>query len=350
MMGCVPVSIACTAEAPGSSAKAEAIDAQSPARMGRAIRTRALAFAAFALGALPVATGCAVLPERGPERALYVDVRKAVALRESSEWVVDRMEIEAIAPSVMRSACQVSARDREGLLRWVDAQIERAGGPAEAQFRAARERGQEPRGSYAEALHLGRVRAVLRYAEAHAEECPFWLEARTDFAGVQGDAQRFVLLAESAGAGGAIVSGRDVALAGGGRGRLLAGFGVASRLTLAVGAELGGIGTFRRDPGSGERVITGVFTAALPVMVRVLEFSRIIDLELAATARWSTDAVRLPPGVRAMVGYGFSTMRVGAFMPTAVLYLSYEYLPPATAEAAEHVIQLGTKVGLDWDP
>lgn len=296
------------------------------------------------------ALGCAHLPDRTPERALYVDVRKAVALRESSEWVVDRLEIEALAPSVMRSACQVSAGDRERLLRWVDGEIERAGGRAEAQHRAARARGERPGAGYAEALHLGRVRAVLSYADAHADECPFWLEADANFAGVQGDAHRFVILAESAGAGGIIVSGRDVALAGGGRGRLLAGFGVSPRLTLAIGAELGGIGTFRRDPASGDRVIAGVFTAAVPVMLRFFEFSRIVDLELAATARWSTDALRLPPGVRGMVAYGFSTMRVGAFMPTAVLYVSYEYLPPATREAAEHVIQLGTKVGLDWDP
>ena len=299
----------------------------------------------FAVLSLFALAGCATLPAGRAESALYVDVRKAVALRESAEWIVDRLEVEGIAESVMRSACQVDAPARERLMAWLDARITEAGGPAEAAFRRDRE------ASIDEALSLERVRAVVQYADAHAHECPFWLDADPHFDGVQTDARRFVLLAESFGGGGLIVSRGGVRLGGGG-GRLTFAWGLDQRLTLGIGGEIGGIGTFGGEDTSGARALVARFTAAVPLVLRITNLSRILDLEIAPNARWSPSDLRLPPGVRVGVAYGVSTVRVGPFMPTAMLYLRYEYLPASRdgIDPSEHLILVGTKVGVDFDP
>ena len=288
--------------------------------------------------------GCATLPAGRSEAALYVDVRKAVDLRESTEWIVDRLEVEALAASAMRSACQVEAPARERLLTWLDAQIAAAGGPAEAAFRRDRD------ADIGDALSLERVRAVVRYADEHAHECPFWLAPDAAFAGVQTDAYRLVLLGESVGGGGLIVSGGRARLGGGGGGRLTVALGIDQRITIGIGAELGGIGSFGNEDATGGRSLVARFTAAVPLLLRITNVSRLVDFELAATARWSSSDLRLPPGVRGAIGYGLTTVRVGPFMPTAVAYISYEYLPPGDGFGAEHLILLGTKVGLDFDP
>jgi hypothetical protein len=90
----------------------------------------------------------------------------------------------------------------------------------------------------------------------------------------------------------------------------------------------------------------------VPLVLRITNLSRILDVELAPNARWSPSDLRLPPGVRVGVAYGVSTVRVGPFMPTAMLYLRYEYLPASRdgIDPSEHLILVGTKVGVDFDP
>jgi hypothetical protein len=247
----------------------------------------------------------------------------------------------------MRSVCQVEAPARQRLLTWLQAQIASAGGPAEALY------AHDPDADLDAVLTLERVRAVLVYAEDHAHECPFWLKPTPHFDGVHTDARRLVLLAESVGGGGTIISGGTVRLGGGGGGRVSLGVGINSRYTLALGAEVGGIGSFTtaNADGSGGRTLVGRFNAAVPLMLRITHLSRLIEFEVAATARWSTTDIRLPPGFRAAIGYGLTTMRVGAFMPTATLRLSFEILPASgTSLPPEYLVLIGTKVGLDIDP
>jgi len=192
---------------------------------------------------------------------------------------------------------------------------------------------------------------VVVYADDHAGECPFWLRATPTFDGVQTDAYRLVVLVESVGGGGVIVSDGAVRLGGGGGARLSLGAGINQHYTIAIGAEVGGLGTFTNSDNTGGRALVGRFNVALPLLLRINHLSRLLDLEVAATARWSTDDIRLPPGFRAAVGYGLSTLRVGAFMPTATLRLSFEVLPSSdTGLPTEYLLLLGTKVGLDIDP
>lgn len=290
-----------------------------------------------------IGSGCGSVPQAIDERGLYLDLRKTVELREQDDWVADRLEIQEAAPGVMRSVCQVDAGSREHLDAWLEARIREEDGPAAEAFRRDGD-------IDSELLRLERVRALLAHTHQLAEsDCPFWLSPDLEFAGVQGDESRFVLLGESMGAGALVVRGSDASLGGIATGRLFGGYGIANRLTLAIGGELGGAGALPEDE-TGTRSLEAAFTAGIPVLLRISNASRIVDFELAATTRWSTRSVRWPPGARASIGYGISTMRVGGFMPYALLWLGYQINPPRDTSRTEHVVMLGTRFGFNWDP
>lgn len=296
-------------------------------------------------GLAALLAGCASLPEHPAQRGLYVDLRKAVELSEDTGWFVDRVQLRANAEAALRSACQVEPAMRDDLEAWLGGQIALAGGPAE---RLYREHGGDLDAAD-DALTLERTRALLRYASAHAaEDCPFWLTADPEFEGVQGDAGRFVVLAETLGYGSLVLEDGEAALAGGGGGRLLFGHGLGERFTLALGLEVGGVGTFQSEDGGSS--IEPAFGAGVPVLLRWTQFSRIVDLELAPVARLESVGDLLTPGLRVLVGGGFSTMRASAFMPYGVLSLGYQYHPPDSVGPAEHSVLIATRVGIDWDP
>jgi len=274
-----------------------------------------------------------------------LDLRRIVSIEEGTDWIVDRMEIEDAAPAAMQSACQVPERARLGLGRWLDARIEAEGGPAEDAY----ERAGRDLGAISTLLNLERMRAVLRYASDHEEECPFWLEADDSFAGVHSDAGRFVLLLESAGGGGIVVRGDEVALAGGGGGRILAGWGLNWRFTLAAGLEAGGIAGLTENE-AGDLTVAGAFAAAAPLVLRIRTDGLFIyGLEVAPTMRFRDTKVN-EPGIRAGLGLGISGLRGGSVMPHGLLMLFYEFQPPRHGATAEHSVRVGTAIGLDWAP
>jgi hypothetical protein len=301
---------------------------------------------AFASAVCAVCAGCATLPEQPAERALYIDLHKAVELSESAGWVVDRVQLERNAEDALRSACQVDPALRDDLDAWITGQIALHGGPAE---RLYREHGDDL-GAADGVLSLERTRALLRYADSHAaDDCPFWLEPSRDFEGVQGDADRFVLLAETIGFGSLAIESDQAALGGGGGGRLLFAHGIGPQFTFAFGGEVGGVGAFTVNEKGGRSLET-TFTAAVPLLLRITRFSRVLDLELTPIVRLNPDLDVFPPGVRASAGVGLLTMRASAFMPYVVLWLGYEYHPAIGASPEDHALHIGTRVGVDWDP
>jgi len=307
-----------------------------------------VARSACVIGWLSLATlgACATGP-RGPvERALYGDLAKAVELSDNTGWVIDRVQLENNAEAALRSVCQVAPEKRQALERWLDAQVAEAGGPAADIYR----RNGRDLDAVSDVLELERVRALLRYAHERAgADCPFWLEPDPSFLGVQSDHGRLVLFAETIGYGSLLVDGDDSALGGGGGGRLLAGYGVAPQLTLALGVEAGGSGAFRNNE-MGSRSLATTFSAAVPVLARVSSQSRVYDFEVAPVVRFNPGVDAFPPGVRSLVGIGFTTMRAAALMPYALLWLGYEYHPADEQSPADHAVHVGTRVGIDWDP
>lgn len=290
--------------------------------------------------------GCATLPKQPAERALYIDLRKAVELSESTGWVVDRVQLERNAEDAMRSACQVDPALRDDLDAWLSGQIALHGGPAE---RLYKEHGNDLDAADT-VLSLERTRSLLRYADSHAaDDCPFWLEPASTFDGVQGDANRFVLLAETIGFGSLAIQKDQAALGGGGGGRLLFAHGIGPQLTFAFGGEVGGVGAFTANEKGGRSLET-TFTAAVPLLLRITRFSRVLDFELTPIVRLNPGWDVFPPGVRASTGIGLLTMRASAFMPYVVLWLGYEYHPKTASTAEDHALHIGTRVGVDWDP
>ncbi|MDH5675080.1 MAG: hypothetical protein OEZ06_23320 [Myxococcales bacterium] len=287
--------------------------------------------------------GCATLPEHAVDRALYVDLRKAVEISGDTGWVLDRVQMEANAESAMGSVCRVEPLVRDRLEAFIGGQIALRGGPAE---RIHAERGELD----GEVLTLDRTLALLRFANAHvAEDCPFWLEPEPDFEGVQGDAGRAVILLESGGFGALYFEQGDTYLGAGGGGRALFAYGVGRRLTLAAGLEVGGFGGLS-DNQEGTRRIDATITAGTPLLLRVTWFSRLLDVELTPVVRFDPGADLLPPGLRATVGGGYAAMRTGSLMPYLVVYAGYEVHPDRDFNIEGHVVMVGTRVGVDIDP
>lgn len=301
----------------------------------------------LAVPAVPLLlVGCATaMPERTSEAGLYVDVRKAVEMGEGTGWVVDRYEIAEVIPKVARSLCEAGPETRLGVIRWLEARIEAEGGPA----RDAWERNGHDEDAIGELLTLERTREVLREGHARAEEdCPFWLEPDDEFAGVHGDANRAIVMAESLGGFGLVVRDGRVALGGGGGGRLMLGWGLDVRRTMAFGLEVGGVADLTEND-DGSRAVAARFAAAAPVLLRLRDSLRIVDFEIAPTVRFTEQRIR-PPGFRASVGGGLSTLRLGGFMPHGLLWIGYEYQPSWDGAGPEHSVRIGTRVGIDWDP
>ncbi len=295
-----------------------------------------------------VAAGCATLPPPGPARGLYVDLRKSVELSEDTGgWVVDRVEIESQAGTALRSLCRVDPVERQKLASWLDGELALEGG---ATAREIYDKHGGDFGAAKEAIHLERVRSLLRYAERHAEEdCPFWLHIEPEFNGIEGDSHRFVLWLESVGGGALVFERGKVALGGGGGGRVFAAYGIGPRATLALGGELSGNGAFVENK-TGGRTIETTFTAATPVILRISDLARVYDFEVAPVARVATHESWFPPGMRVATSVGFSASRGSAFMPYVLLWLGYEVHAAHGRNPADHSIRIGTRVGVDLDP
>ena len=288
--------------------------------------------------------GCASLPPRASERALYADLRKIVEVNEDSGWISDNSRLELNLEPALRSVCQTDAGARAELIQWLRLEVTRNGGPAREAYLA---NGHDLR-AVEEALSLERTLALLRLAEQRARaECPFWLAPRRDFAGEQSDLARWVLLGETQAFGTVTLPGPVPALGGGAR--VLLGRGVSSRLTLALGVDAAASGTFIPSSGSASGVDAYV-ALATPVLLRMTRFSRLFDVELAPVVRFSRGHAPWPPGARLELGYGFASVRTSQFMSYYMLYAGYEVHGIGDAVALDHTIQLGTKLSVDWTP
>lgn len=284
------------------------------------------------------------MPAQPVERALYMDARKALRAESRLGWTVDRVEIVEAAVQTEQSACQVAPAHRGALKDWVAGRIDLLGGSASSQY----ERG-VPLSDLHELIDLEHARALLTEVEAHVpEDCPFWLRPREDFSGIHTGTHRFVVLAESMGGGSlSIVRGKVRAGAGGGA-RLFGGYGLSERMQLALGIEAGGEAVLQStDEGALEP--EGLFRFGIPVLARFTNLDRIYDVELA-TVTGLTDGTFKPWGGRLSLAGGVAGLRRLGFMPALQVWVGYEVYPPQDGQPTRHIVHLGTRVGVDWDP
>jgi hypothetical protein len=298
----------------------------------------------FSLLSALAAAGCATLPDNPVERALYSDLRQIVDTRQRIGWTVEVAEIEDAAPSALQSVCQVEEERRIHLLDWLDQRIADEGGPVEEAW----ENNGESLDGLGELMTLERMRLLLTRADERAgHDCPFYLKPDPEFAGVQTDTDRVILLAESFGALSLIVQDEEVLLGGGGSLRLLPGYGASDRVTLALGVELGASGAVSQT--AEEQQLVARPSGAVPFIVRLHDDTWIYDLEVSLIARYADGSVTTP-GIRVAPALGIGSVRIGALMPVALAVLAYEYYPAFEELPASHAVRLGTRIGLDYDP
>lgn len=302
---------------------------------------------AAGLACLTLALGCGAAPSGRAERGLYEDLRRVVEHEQrSGSWVIDRYAVEHAADTTLASACLSSPETRTRLDAWLASRISALGGPAEDAYVR---RGHDV-GAVSEIRFYERVRMLLRLAiERGPTECPYWLEPDPEFDGVQSNNAGFGLVLESIGSGALLVSGGEVALGGGGGGRVMPAWAFGPTLLVAVGAEVGGMGSFPEDP-SGGRQLEARFSLGVPLLFRLRAGTQHVDLEVTGSNRFTESEFPFAPGIRFSVGYGLSTIRSGGFLPVGGLWVGYELRPAHGSALTEHAILLGTRVGFDWRP
>lgn len=295
----------------------------------------------------PLLCGFGPAPVAQPERALYLDLQKIVDSRARFEWVADRIEAEQAARQAMRSLCLVDAAGRDRLRTWITAEVVARGGPAAAQYAAG-----VPLGDLGKVVRLERVRVVMDVVEPRlANECGFWAQPDSAFAGVQTDARRFVFFLESNGGGQLYLNYHPLTFGGTGAGRLLLGYGLDDRFTLAAGPELGAASTFPRDEVTGTRSVKAAFLAGAPLLLRYAHSTFLLDSEVGVTARAPEDDLEgWQFGYRTMIGLGTSEPRIGDFMGYLLFTVGYELVPGNDHHETAHILRLGTRFGFDLDP
>lgn len=301
--------------------------------MGRRMSGRLVVVVLLAVG-----VGCSTLPDDPAQSALYQDVRQVVVTKERTSWVIDRVELDDIAPELLSSVCQAPPAARVGVRAWVAEQASAAGSP-EAIYADTNEVDDD-------ALTWARVALALDYADLHRDDCPFFLPPKDDFDGVQIDRDRVLLFLESNPNAAVLIEGDKTSLSGGGAGRLLIGYGFSDHFTLAIGGELGGRGLISASDDN----LGAIFTQAIPLVLRFRDLSQIYDIELSATSFTTAQNPRIHPGVRVVLGTGIAALRVRGFLPLAMGQIGYEFYPKGGDTPTTHFIRFGTAFSLDIDP
>jgi hypothetical protein len=296
----------------------------------------------LALVATMVACTRTPAPKDPTERALFRDLERQVTVAAATGWGVDRLEIEKIAGPGLDSVCRVDILGRRSLREWLDAEINRKGGPVET---AWRERGKKL-SKVSDLLVLHRVRMLLRRADELSVDCPFWLEPENPFHGRQISEHTWQLSFGGGGKASAIRQGDRQDLSFGGAGRLLLGRMFAEGNGLFVGIEAGASAQFPKD-AMGERTslqLGADFVA--PIVYRHTLLNTYFEFE----AGWfghsdETDWGDVDHGFHVGFAFGGRALRQRFLFPGAALALSYDRLIVAGDDFI--AVKLGARVMFD---
>jgi hypothetical protein len=283
-------------------------------------------------------------PTTPSERALFRDLERHVSVAMATGWGVDRYEVDEMMSSVLDSTCRVDALDRHGLLRWLDAEIRRLGGPVEE---AWRQRGKDL-DAVSDLLVLTRIRMVLARADELSLDCPFWIEPERPFRGRQISEHRWQLSLGGGGKAMAIQEGDRVDLSFGGAGRLLFGRTFQRGDAVYVGAELGASAAFPKDE-TGERSTLQVGAdLVVPVVYRRMLTSSYVEVEAGWLGRATeTDWADIDHGVHVGFAVGARALRTRFVFPGAALGISWERT--FTGGDDRTTLKVGGRVVFDLD-
>ncbi len=312
-----------------------------------------------ALFLLVAVAGCVPpLPALRPERALVRDVARVVEVRGGVGWLVDELELQAVLPDAMKSACQVADGGRVASLLWLDQEITRQGGDVEKLWR---DRGKDI-AKVSDLLLLTRVRLVLRRADEWVRQgrCPFWLEPAPKFSGVQTQGHRLIFTIEGGGRFTEEFALGTVRYGGGGSGRLLVGYGLGETWAVSTGGEFGGGALFTNLAlGQQSEFPQLVAEVAAPVVVR-WQYGLTAHAEVEAGPMGYIDRGSADPttgrvkanfnwGLRLGAAIGGTYLRLQrGFIPKFALAVTVDILPAIDGKPGLTQIGIGARTGVDF--
>ena len=174
------------------------------------------AILAGALSTLPAAAESESQAERQAQ-GLLADIERLVAAEQSLGWVVDRVQLEDMYPSLLESICPTLPSSREIARAALQRESQALGDP----FALYQANGRQLDDRVEAALAAKRRLLALEYGlEGAQRECPFWLEVDPEFEGLQTDRNRFTLNVESSGVAILRQTAGDWTLGAGGFGRM----------------------------------------------------------------------------------------------------------------------------------
>jgi hypothetical protein len=296
--------------------------------------------------------GCArTVPPRPQAAALHRDLERLVTVAETSGWGIDRQEVEGMLGAALDSVCRVEPPVRMELLRWLEAEIERQGGPVEE---AWRKRGKKLR-RVSGLLTLTRIRMLVEASMVAADaDCPFWVEPSPHFRGRQISDDRWLLSLGGGGKGMGVFQGGEADLNFGGAGRMMFGRAFGSRSALFAGAELGASASFPKDEtGTRGGLVRGVDMVAMAVY-RYTLVNAYLEVEAGYLGHVTENELMedqfssVDPGFHVGAAFGARATRTRFFFPGAAFGVSYERIFPED-DADLHFVKLGFRVAFDID-
>jgi hypothetical protein len=274
---------------------------------------------------------------------LYRDLERIVAAQEAGEWFVDAAALREIEQPLVESVCRATKEARDHTRARMLRERLAAGDPR--RWMASRGWSSEMK----DALSAERRLLALDHALAIAAVpgCPFWVAPEPGFRGRQTDFRKWTLSVETGGGPQLRLTKGTLTFGGGGNGRVLAGYGFASKLSLLAGAEFGGNAMVRPGTKASQFVIN--YLPAVPVVLRLQQPTFHLELETAPVALFQADDTRFSWGGRIGVGLGFITLRQRGFLPWAGIAASYEAYASGARPTA-HYLRGGFRVGVMWPP
>jgi len=283
-------------------------------------------------------------PEDPVARVLFRDLERQVTVNAATGWGVDRLEVDALIEGALDSICRVDPLARRVLETWLDAEVERLGGPVDIAWRAR----DKQLSAVDDLLVVTRVRLVLARGEELSNDCPFWLEPEPRFRGRQISEGRFQLSFGGGGKGIVVRQGDRVDLSAGGAGRMLFGRTFIGGDGIFVGVELGASAAFPKDE-AGER--TSLVIGAdyvVPVLYRHTLTNAFFELEggyLGHSTEQDWNAI--DHGIHVGVAVGARALRTRFLFPGVALGISWERLFLAGDDVT--AIKVGARVAFDLD-
>jgi len=278
-------------------------------------------------------------------KALLRDLSNLVLAAEWQIWHIDYYEVEGLVPNALHCVCRADTETLEAAQTWLEAKVERLGGPPERAWSA----NGADLSAIKRLLTADRTRQVLVAARAVAKErCPFWMHPSNSYVDRHRPAGRITFNFDGGGLFTATRLDGELRLGGGGSGRLSIAYGLNERWSIRSGPELGGAGLLDNSLETEDIKVTAF--AAIMTSIRRRYALWHWDVEagpITAGVPWR-DVQRYGGRLGTIIGLTYP--RIARVQPWAGVRAALDYLPAQGGEVSQWVWRSGFRVGFDLYP